>query len=200
MSDDATPIDSSSVGDPARFVALAELARALAAHPPAPRDRGRVALIVRKAEGGVRRTPARVGLTVADGVPGDAWARKPTRRPETQVSVMEVGIAALIANGQPLVLFGDNLLLDLDLSDGNLPPGSRVQAGAATLEVTPEPHNGCKKFRARFGGDALRFVSTPELRPRHLRGIFLRVVRAGEVAVGDPVEVVRRGAAAPGVP
>jgi MOSC domain len=193
MDDDATHIDSTSVGDPARFVALAELARGLAARGPAPRDRGRVALIVRKAEGGRRETPARVRLSPADGVPGDAWGRKPTRRPDTQIAVMDVGVAELIANRQPLVLFGDNLLVDLDLSEANLPVGSRVRAGAATLEVTPEPHTGCKKFRARFGGDALRFVATPDLRHRHLRGIYLRVIEAGEVAVGDPVDVVSRG-------
>jgi MOSC domain-containing protein YiiM len=65
--------------------------------------------------------------------------------------------------------------------------------GAAILEVTPKPHNGCRKFLGRFGNGALRFVSKPELRHRNLRGIYLRVIEAGDAGPGDPVEVIRRG-------
>jgi len=110
---------------------------------------------------------------------------------------MQVDVAGLIANGQPLTLFGDNLFLDLDLSAANLPAGSRVRVGGATLEVTPKPHNGCRKFHARFGPEALRFVSKPDLRPRNFRGIYMRVVEPGEVALGDAVEVLARAASTP---
>jgi MOSC domain-containing protein YiiM len=106
---------------------------------------------------------------------------------------MEADVAKLIANGQPLTLFGDNLFLELDLSSDNLPPGSRLRAGSAVLEVTPKPHNGCRKFRERFGDDALHFVSRADLRPRNLRGIYLRVVEEGAAAPGDLVEVTSRG-------
>src|SRR5262245_56975072 len=112
-----------------------------------------------------------------------------------QIAVMQKDVAEMIANGQSLTLFGDCLILDLDLSSANLPAGSRVKVGAATLEVTPEPHNGCMKFRSRFGADALRFVSIRELRHRNLRGIYMRVAEAGEVGARDPVEVISRGSA-----
>jgi MOSC domain-containing protein YiiM len=105
---------------------------------------------------------------------------------------MQHGVALLIANGQPLCLAGDNLFFDLDLSAANLPIGSRLRVGAAVLEVTPKPHNGCRKFMGRFGNDALRFVAHPERRPLNLRGIYLRVVEDGEIAVGDVVEVLAR--------
>ncbi|HTI51678.1 MAG TPA: MOSC domain-containing protein, partial [Planctomycetaceae bacterium] len=82
--------------------------------------------------------------------------------------------------------------LDLDLSAANVPTGSRLQVGNALLEVTAKPHNGCRKFCARFGPDALQFVSQPDLRSRNLRGIYLRVIEAGEVAPGDPVRVTLR--------
>src|SRR5215217_6465088 len=49
-------------------------------------------------------------------------------------------------------------------SDLNLPIGSRLRAGGVTLEVSPLPHNGCQKFIARFGSDALKFVSKRDLR------------------------------------
>ena len=185
-------VDSNSMGDPARHHALDDLHRAFAALPSAPRDFGSVALLVRRGEGGRRERPGRVLLTREAGFPGDAWSRKEELNPEAQITVIQIDVAELIANGQPLTLFGDNLFFSLDLSDANLPTGSRVRAGGATLEVTPKPHNGCQKFRARFGPEALRFVSQPELRPRNLRGIYMRVVEPGEVALGDPVEVLER--------
>jgi MOSC domain-containing protein YiiM len=60
--------------------------------------------------------------------------------------------------------------------------------------VTPKAHTGCRKFKARFGDDALRFVSEPARRHLNLRGIYLRVVADGEVGVGDAVEVIARAA------
>jgi len=187
-------IDSASVGDDEFFHSLAELERRLAALPPAPTDTGRVVLIVRRAAGGKRETPRNVALGVDTGVPGDKWGTKPTRKPDMQLAVMQHDIAELIANGQPLPLFGDNLFVHLDLSKANLPTGSRVRLGSVLLEVTAEPHDGCKKFRSRFGGDALRFVSMPALRHRNLRGIYMRVLEAGEVLAGDVAEVVARPA------
>lgn len=188
-------IDSNSVGNPDRFLASDELERRLAALPDAPRDRGRVTLLVRRVDTGRRETPERVALGPETGLPGDAWGRRAGPNPEAQLAVMQQDIATLIANGQPLTLFGDNMVLDLDLSKANLPTGSRVRAGGAVLEVTPMPHDGCKKFRARFGDAALRFAANPATRQRNFRGIYLRVIEAGDVAVGDTVEVLRRGPA-----
>ena len=79
---------------------------------------------------------------------------------------MRHDVAALIANGQPLTLFGDNLFVDLDISTANLPSGTRLRVGEALVEVTPKPHNGCSKFEGRFGADALRFVAPAPTRPR----------------------------------
>ena len=184
------------MGDPARYPALDHLERSFAALPGAPADRGRLALLVRRWEGGLRETPERIHLSPDAGLPGDAWGRQKEPRPEAQITVMQIDVAELIANGQPLTLFGDNLFLDLDLSVSNLPTGSRVHVGGATLEVSPKPHNGCRKFHARFGADALRFVSKPDLRHRNLRGIYMRVVQPGEAAPGDPVEVIARAVSA----
>lgn len=200
MHQDASGIHSGSVGDPARFLGLDALDAGLAAIA-APREAGRVALIVRRvAPGGVREVLGRVVVSPASGVPGDAWGRRPDPDPQAQLTVMQLEVATLVANGQPLELFGDNLFVDLDLSRERLPTGSRLRVGGATLEVTPLPHNGCRKFRARFGADALRFVARADTRHRNLRGVYMRVVEAGEVAAGDPVTVVRRGggAALPG--
>lgn len=185
-------VDSRSVGDPAHFLPLDQLRRGLEALPSQPTDRGRVALVVRRVASGTRETLERTRLSGEAGVPGDAWGRNPDKNAQMQIAVMQVAVAKLVANGQPLTLFGDNLLVEFDLSTANLPVGSRVRIGGAVLEVTPMPHNGCKKFQARFGPDALRFVSMKELRQRNLRGIYLQVVEPGEVAAGDAIEVLSR--------
>lgn len=185
-------IDSQSDGAPAAFLALDVLQARLAAAPRAPADIGHVRLLVTRHRGGVRETQQRVAMSADSGMPGDSWGRQRNPAPEAQLAVMQFDVASLIANGQPLTLFGDQLFLELDLSEANLPAGSVLRAGTATLEVTPMPHNGCRKFRARFGEGALRFVSSRELRHLNLRGIYLRVIEAGEIAVDDEIHVLRR--------
>ncbi len=164
----------------------------MAERPAPPRDRGTVGLLVARGPDETRTTPEVVELEVGRPLPGDRWS--PRKDPEhgSQLTAMELSVGTTIANGQPLALFGDNLFLDLALDEGNLPPGSRIRVGAALLEVTPEPHTGCRKYRRRFGLDALKWINHPERRPLRLRGVHLKVIEPGRVAVGDPVEVVRR--------
>jgi MOSC domain-containing protein YiiM len=181
-------------GDAARHQPLRELEAALRALPAGPADAGRVALIVRRRPDGERETPERVRLSPEEGVPGDGWSRRPPRDPEAQLAVMRRDVAELIAAGQALTLFGDNLFVDLDVSAANLPVGSRLRVGGALVEVTPKPHNGCLKFKGRFGQDALSLVQAPPTRHQNLRGIYWKVVEAGEAGRGDPIQVVSRPA------
>jgi MOSC domain-containing protein YiiM len=183
-------------GDASRHRPLAELEAGLLALPSAPRDRGRLAMIVRRRPDGVRELPERVRLTPEEGVPGDGWSRRPPRDPEAQLAVMRRDVALLIAHGQALGLFGDNLFVELDLSEANLPAGSRLRIGEALVEVTAKPHNGCRKFHGRFGTDALRFVKAQPTRSQNLRGVYWKVALAGEVRVGSRIEVVSRPGAA----
>jgi MOSC domain-containing protein YiiM len=91
-------------------------------------------------------------------------------------------------------LAGDQLYVDLDLSQANLPPGTRLSIGSAVIEITPQPHTGCGKFSARFGVDALKFVNSPEGRALGLRGVNARVITPGRVRTGDPVRKMQSGA------
>ena len=85
-------------------------------------------------------------------------------------------------------LAGDQLYVDLNLSGENLPPGTRLAVGTAVLEVTPPPHTGCKKFVARFGIEAMKFVNSGVGRELNLRGVNAKVVGSGTVRPGDAVK------------
>ncbi len=175
---------------------LADLEAGLHALPRLPPDSGRLALIVRRESPGARDMPDRVLLTVEDGVPGGGPGRIPVRSPEAQIAVMRRDVAELIAHGKPLTRFGDDLFVDFDISAANLPAGARLRVGEALVEVTAKPHNGCGKFHARFGADALRFVNAKSTRHLNLRGIYWKVVEPGEAGVGAAIRLVSRPGAA----
>jgi MOSC domain len=179
-------------GDPSRRLGYGELDARFAQLRDAPTDVGRLLLIVRRLPDGVRDTPQRSRLTSEDGPPGDAWSREEPRDPDCQLTVMRHDVAVLIANGQAETLFGDNLLVAMELSYDNLPPGTRLRIGDAIIEVTAKPHRGCKKFRARFGLDALRFTAGAAGRRHNVRGMHWRVVESGDISVGANLEVLCR--------
>jgi len=73
----------------------------------------------------------------------------------------------------------------LDLSDENLPAGTRLAIGSAIIEVTAEPHTGCKKFVDRFGLEAMKFVNSGLGKKINLRGINAKVIQSGQIATDD---------------
>jgi hypothetical protein len=188
-------ITAASQGDPATFLTFDVLRARLAALEPAPTERGTLEAVIRRTgKAHLREELSEAHITPDKGLPSDAWSRRPRllRKAEAQLAVMEAPIARLIANGQPFGLFGDNLFVDLDLSAKNLPIGTTIAIGTAKLEVTPKPHNGCKKFKARFGDDALALVCDIGLRPRNLRGVYFCVREAGTIRLGDTIEILAR--------
>lgn len=180
------------IGDSSRHLPLSALESGLRALPAFPADTGRLTLIVRRPADRSRETPEHLRLSPEDGVPGDSWGRDPKRMLDAQIAVMQRDVAELVANGQPLTLFGDSLFVELNLSTTNLPTGSRLRVGEALVEVTPMPHDGCSKFKKRFGADALFFVNARPTRHLNLRGIYWKVIEAGEVRIGAPIEIVSR--------
>ena len=190
--------------DPSRHLSLDELEERGGSRAPSPRDAGAVTLICSRLSTGRRWLAPRIAVDPVGGLSGDRWydgrvageQKYGDLYADMQVATIEASVAELIANGQPLPLFGDNLFLDLDLSSENLPTGSEIEIGAVLLRVTPAPHNGCNKFHARFGASALRYVADPSSRSKNRRGIYLRVVEGGEIGVGDTARVRSRTPAA----
>jgi hypothetical protein len=167
-----------------------------------PKDEGVLRMIVRRPEVDAREVLEEGELSLAEGLVGDTWRTRSSSRtpdgsahPDMQLNIMNARAAALLAGRtERWPLAGDQLYVDLDLGGENLPPGTRLALGTAVVEVTDQPHTGCKKFMARFGADALRLVSSPEGRRLNLRGINARVVQPGVVRVGDTVRKLGAGA------
>ena len=158
----------------------------------APKDGGELVLIAARPQPAERELPTEARLDLVEGLVGDNWRVRGSRHTpdgsailDMQITVMNARVAALVAGEENMALAGDQLYVDLDLSHDNLPIGSRLAIGGAVLEVTAPPHTGCKKFVARFGEDAMRFVNSREGRAHRLRGMNTRVVVPGTVRVGD---------------
>ena len=160
-----------------------------------PKDVGELKLISRRPNTDEREVVDEAQLDPAHGLVGDNWKARGSRgmpdgsaNPEMQLNVMNARVIELIAQDKSRwALAGDQLYVDFDLSETNVPPGTRLAIGNAVIEVTAPPHLGCKKFSARFGPDAMKFVNSPEGKQLHLRGVNAKVVRSGVVRTGDRI-------------
>jgi MOSC domain-containing protein YiiM len=159
----------------------------------APKDEGVVRLVVRRPARGQREILAEGQLDTERGLVGDDWVDRPgmnreTPSPYAQVTVMNARAAELVsgeAQPEAWAQCGDQLYIDLDISEANLPAGTRIAVGEAVLELQAEPHTGCVQFRGWWGPEALRHISTEEGRALRMRGANTRVVQSGAVRPGD---------------
>ena len=160
-----------------------------------PKDDGRLELIVRRPAVEEREALAEGVLDTTEGLVGDCWRIRGSSmtsdgsaNPKAQLTLMNVHVARLVAQDPERVpLAGDQLYVDFDLTRDNAPPGTRLAIGSAVVEITDDPHLGCRKFMDRFGRDAHRFVNSKERRELNLRGVNAMVVVGGTVRAGDTV-------------
>jgi hypothetical protein len=174
---------------------MSELEAGLEEIGRSPRDGGVLEMIVRRPQIGAREILQEGQLDLVDGLVGDSWKLRSSRRtadgtahPDMQLNLMNSRVVALVSQDKSRWhLAGDQLYVDLDLSEANVPAGTKLAIGTAVVEVTTQPHTGCSKFVERFGADAMTFVNAQERKALNLRGVNARVVRPGVVRVGDTV-------------
>lgn len=163
-----------------------------------PANDGVLRLIVRRPAVETREVLESAELNVHEGLAGDTWRLRPNRHspdgtpnPHKQLNIMNARVAALVAQREDRwPLAGDQLYVDFDLSEANVPAGTRLAIGTAVIEVTNLPHLGCSKFVSRFGKEAMEFVNSEIGKQLHLRGINARVAVSGVIAKGDAVRKI----------
>src|SRR5574342_1406307 len=106
-----------------RHLTTSELEAGLEDVRNSPRDAGELKMIVRRPEVGVREELETGDLDIVDGLVGDTWRSRTSRRtpdgsphPDMQLNVMNTRVAALVAQDRSRwPLAGDQLFIDLDL-------------------------------------------------------------------------------------
>ncbi len=131
--------------------------------------------------------PSSVTLCPDRGVVGDRWHAK--QNPGDQVSLTSLAVSRLVAAGdaERYHLFGNNFIVDFDLSRGALPVGTQLRIGNAIIEISGRPHQPCNRYQARFGKAARRWANDEVHAERHLRGRYAQVIESGEVCLGDHI-------------
>lgn len=173
----------------------AELEAGLEHIRQSPKDGGVLEMIVRRPSHDERELLHEGELDTAVGLVGDNWQARGSKsmpdgsaNPDAQLTLMNSRAADLVAQGRDRwSLAGDQLYVDFDLSEENIPPGTRLEIGDALIEVSALPHTGCQKFVSRFGKDAMKFVNSPQGKQLHLRGINTKIVEPGTIRIGDTI-------------
>ena len=165
-----------------------------------PKESGSIDMIVRRPQVNEREVLQKGELDTSKSLIGDNWLQKGYRKtadgsahPNMQINLMNTRVISLVAGDrQHWPLAGDQFFVDMDLSDENRPTGTRLYIGTATLEITSEPHLGCKKFAERFGLEAMKFVNSGLGKKLNLRGINAKVVKPGSVNTGEVIRKLAR--------
>ncbi len=160
-----------------------------------PSNNGTLELIVARPAEGERDILETGELNFAEGLAGDTWNQRLSKRSahggphlDMQLNIMNARAIALIAQSpERWQLAGDQLYVDLDLSEANLPPGTRLAIGSAVIEITDQPHTGCSQFSARFGAGARQFVNSEVGRELRIRGINAKVICPGTITRQDRI-------------
>ena len=163
--------------------------------PSSPKEDGSVVHCVVRPPGGTERElPQEIRLTPDGGIEGDKWSTDKKPDPEVEVSVTSVHVVRSCAgedDPERMALSGDNLQVDLDLSEENLPAGTLLRIGETVLRVSEAPHRPCRKFSRRFGSTSAKRVARADRVGRRGRGLLCRIVEGGTIRVGDRIQVER---------
>ncbi len=142
-----------------------------------------------------RSFPDRIQVSAERGIEGERWLRDPWLKhadgspdPRIQVSILPQRVMDLCwLDRENSVHPGDTMVADLDMTEANMPTGTRLKIGNAIIEVSDKFNTACAKWKARYGGDSLAWINHRPYRPLRLRGVLCRVVVDGEICATDRI-------------
>ncbi len=170
-----------------------ELDAALPQVLAAPRDAAPISMLCLRPGVNQRRFVEQISVTRAHGIPGERWASTPWLRlpdgaphPGIQICILPLRVLDLVwrdREGTPHP--GDTFVVDMDLTEANLPVGQLLRAGSAVLRVSDVFNDACVKWKVRYGAAAKDWITAPGHPPLRLRGILCSVEQDGVIAEGD---------------
>ncbi|WP_127104285.1 MOSC domain-containing protein [Pararhodobacter zhoushanensis] len=171
----------------------AELDAAIPHIMAAPKDGAAIEQLCLRPGYGARQFVDQIALTVAGGIPGERWSTAPWLRlpdgsphPGIQVCILQRRVLDLVwrdrrATPHP----GDTFIVDMDLSEANLPTGTVLQVGTAQLRVSDVFNDACVKWKTRYGAPAKDWVTAPGNPALRLRGVLCSITQDGVIRSGD---------------
>ncbi|MEQ9693284.1 hypothetical protein [Shimia sp. SDUM112013] len=172
--------------------------RALPDVMAAPKDGAAISMLCLRPDRNQRRFVENITLTREHGIPGERWATQPWLRtadgmphPGIQVSVLSQRVLDLVwRDRENTVHPGDTFIVDMDLSESNLPAGQLLSVGDAVLRVSEVFNDGCVKWKARYGADAKDWITAPGHPALRLRGILCSIEQDGVIRIGDRMQKI----------
>jgi hypothetical protein len=142
-----------------------------------------------------RSFPDRIQVSVERGIENERWLHDPwlkrendTPDPRIQISILPRRVMDLCwRDRENTVHPGDTMVADLDMTEANMPIGTKLQIGSAVVEVSDKFNTACAKWKARYGGDSLAWINHRPYRHLRLRGLLCRVVVDGEICTTDSI-------------
>ena len=158
----------------------------------APKDKAPIEMLCNRPDFRERNFTDRLNATVEGGIENCRFLKAPwltledgSGDPRIQVSILPRRTLDLVwSENDDAPHPGDTFIVDMDLTEENLPVGTRLQAGSAVLEVSDYWNNACTKWKVRYGSDALDWVREPANIPLRLRGILCKIVKDGVIENG----------------
>ena len=159
----------------------------------APQDEGVIHKLCYRPGFRKREFVDELSLSVTNGVKGDrwkefGWLKLPDGSPDPriQVCILQKRVLDCVwQEGDGVDYPGDTMIVDMDMSDANLPIGTRLQVGSAIIEVSDVFNDACTKWVARYGKQSRQWINLPENVPLRLRGILCLIVQDGKVSRSD---------------
>jgi hypothetical protein len=175
------------------FVTMEELQAALPHVLSAPKEAAPIEQLCLRPDYGARKFVNEITMTRECGMPGERWMKAPWLKladgrpdPRIQVSILGSRVRDLVwrdRDGTPHP--GDPIIADMDFSHANMPVGTLLSVGTATLRVSDKFNDACVKWKVRYGKDAKDWIVRPDNVEFRLRGVLCEIVADGVAKTGD---------------